>query len=57
MRNLRVVCPPAEAPRPAPPVVCSDACCAAGRPLVSGAAIGTDGQLTVYCHGDDGARC
>jgi molybdopterin/thiamine biosynthesis adenylyltransferase len=21
---------------------------------VSGAAIGTDGQLTVYCHGDDG---
>ncbi|PSC70689.1 Adenylyltransferase and sulfurtransferase MOCS3 [Micractinium conductrix] len=37
----------------------SDACCAAGRPLVSGAAIGTDGQLTVYCHGDDGPcyRC
>lgn len=34
----------------------SDACCAAGRPLVSGAAIGTDGQLTVYCHGEDGAR-
>lgn len=33
----------------------SDACCAAGRPLVSGAAIGTDGQLTVYCHGEDGA--
>ena len=32
----------------------SDACCAAGRPLVSGAAIGTDGQLTVYCHGADG---
>lgn len=37
----------------------SDACCAAGRPLVSGAAIGTDGQLTVYCHGEDGPcyRC
>eukprot|EP00889_Picochlorum_renovo_P001414 jgi/Picre1/28444/NNA_003848.t1 len=27
--------------------------------LVSGAAIGTDGQLTVYCYGDDGPcyRC
>lgn len=37
------------------PDVCSDACCAAGQPLVSGAAIGTDGQLTVYCHGEDGA--
>ncbi|KAI3437915.1 hypothetical protein D9Q98_000360 [Chlorella vulgaris] len=37
----------------------SDACCAVGRPLVSGAAIGTDGQLTVYCHGADGPcyRC
>lgn len=37
----------------------SDACCAAGRPLVSGAAIGTDGQLTVYCYGEDGPcyRC
>ena len=37
----------------------SDACCVAGRPLVSGAAIGTDGQLTVYHHGDDGPcyRC
>ncbi len=23
---------------------------------MSGAAIGTDGQLTVYCHGEDGAR-
>ncbi|EFN55933.1 hypothetical protein CHLNCDRAFT_22673 [Chlorella variabilis] len=36
-----------------------DACCAVGRPLVSGAAIGTDGQLTVYCHGHDGPcyRC
>jgi molybdopterin/thiamine biosynthesis adenylyltransferase len=32
----------------------SDACVAARRPLVSGAALGTDGQLTVYCHGDDG---
>ncbi|GAB4818434.1 hypothetical protein N2152v2_005480 [Parachlorella kessleri] len=37
----------------------SDACAAAKRPLVSGAAIGMDGQLTVYCHGDDGPcyRC
>lgn len=37
----------------------SDACCVAKKPLVSGAAIGTDGQLTVYCHGDDGPcyRC
>ena len=37
----------------------SDACSVAKRPLVSGAAIGTDGQLTVYCHGDDGPcyRC
>jgi len=37
----------------------SDACCIAKKPLVSGAAIGTDGQLTVYCHGDDGPcyRC
>ena len=26
----------------------SDACVVAGKPLVSGAAIGTDGQLTVY---------
>lgn len=32
----------------------SDACVVAGKPLVSGAAIGTDGQLTVYNHGDDG---
>ena len=37
----------------------SDACCATKRPLVSGAAIGTDGQLTVYCYGEDGPcyRC
>lgn len=28
----------------------SDACVATGRPLVSGAAVGTDGQLTVYGH-------
>lgn len=34
----------------------SDACVAAGKPLVSGAALGTDGQLTVYNHGPDGAR-
>ena len=32
----------------------SDACVLAGKPLVSGAAIGTDGQLTVYNHGPDG---
>lgn len=32
----------------------SDACVVAGRPLVSGAALGTEGQLSVYCHGDDG---
>jgi len=37
----------------------SDACSVVGRPLVSGAAIGTDGQLTVYCHGEEGPcyRC
>jgi adenylyltransferase and sulfurtransferase len=37
----------------------SDACCVAHKPLVSGAAIGTDGQLTVYCHGEEGPcyRC
>ena len=32
----------------------SDACVVASKPLVSGAAIGTDGQLTVYNHGEDG---
>ena len=32
----------------------SDACVVAGKPLVSGAAIGTDGQLTVYNYGPDG---
>ena len=36
------------------PVRRSDACAVAKRPLVSGAAIGMDGQLTVYCHGEDG---
>ena len=30
----------------------SDACCVLSKPLVSGAAIGTDGQLNVYCHND-----
>jgi adenylyltransferase/sulfurtransferase len=37
----------------------SDACCVANKPLVSGAAIGTDGQLTVYNYGEDGPcyRC
>lgn len=32
----------------------SDGCVVAGKPLVSGAAIGTDGQLTVYNFGDEG---
>lgn len=37
----------------------SDACVVADKPLVSGAAIGTDGQLTVYHYGEDGPcyRC
>ncbi|KAK9826394.1 hypothetical protein WJX81_007186 [Elliptochloris bilobata] len=37
----------------------SDACAVARRPLMSGAALGTDGHLTVYCLGDDGPchRC
>jgi adenylyltransferase and sulfurtransferase len=37
----------------------SDACAVVRKPLVSGAAIGTDGQLTVYCHGLEGPcyRC
>lgn len=30
----------------------SDVCCVLGLPLVSGAAIGTEGQLTVYCHNE-----
>ena len=33
----------------------SDACCVLGKPLVSGAAIGTDGQLTIYHH--NGGTC
>ena len=33
----------------------SDACVVAGKPLVSAAAVGTDGQLTVYNFGEDGA--
>ena len=33
----------------------SDACVLSRRPLVSGAALGTDGHLTVYCLGNDGA--
>lgn len=38
---------------------CSDACVVSGKPLVSAAAVGTDGQLTVYHHGADGPcyRC
>jgi adenylyltransferase/sulfurtransferase len=37
----------------------SDACVACDMPLVSAAAVGTDGQLTVYHHGPDGPcyRC
>ncbi|GBF89175.1 adenylyltransferase and sulfurtransferase [Raphidocelis subcapitata] len=37
----------------------SDAAAATGTPLVSAAAVGTDGQLTVYCLGEDGPcyRC
>lgn len=31
----------------------SDACAAANVPLVSGSAIGMEGQLTVYCSGED----
>lgn len=34
---------------PATRYLASDACCMLRKPLVSGAAIGTDGQLTVYC--------
>ena len=36
---------------------CSDACVVLGKPLVSAAAVGTDGQLTVYNTGDDGECC
>lgn len=37
----------------------SDVCSICKIPLVSGASIGTDGQLTVYCYGEDGPcyRC
>lgn len=37
----------------------SDACVACRKPLVSAAAVGTDGQLTVYCYGEEGPcyRC
>ncbi|GIL95722.1 hypothetical protein Vretimale_1687 [Volvox reticuliferus] len=37
----------------------SDACVVSGKPLVSAAAVGTDGQLTVYNYGNDGPcyRC
>ena len=31
----------------------NDACVIAGKPLISGAAIGTDGQMSVYNHGED----
>lgn len=35
---------------PATRYLISDACVLSGKPLVSGAALGTDGQLAVYCH-------
>ncbi len=34
----------------------SDACVVAQKPLVSGAALGSDGQLTVYNHGLEGTQ-
>lgn len=34
----------------------NDVCCVLGLPLVSGAAIGTEGQLTVYCHDEGQSR-
>lgn len=34
----------------------SDACSVLRKPLVSGAAIGTDGQLAVYCYGASGTK-
>ncbi|PNH10824.1 Adenylyltransferase and sulfurtransferase MOCS3 [Tetrabaena socialis] len=44
---------------PATRYLVSDACVVAGKPLVSAAAVGTDGQLTVYNYGEDGPcyRC
>ncbi|KAG2438321.1 hypothetical protein HYH02_011018 [Chlamydomonas schloesseri] len=44
---------------PATRYLVSDACVVAGKPLVSAAAVGTDGQLTVYNYGADGPcyRC
>ncbi|GFR40342.1 hypothetical protein Agub_g884, partial [Astrephomene gubernaculifera] len=44
---------------PATRYLVSDACVVVGRPLVSAAAVGTDGQLTVYHYGEDGPcyRC
>ena len=37
----------------------NDACVLAGKPLISGSAIGTEGQLSVFNHGEDGPcyRC
>lgn len=40
---------------PATRYLINDACVLAGKPLVSGAALGTDGQLSVYNH--DGGPC
>ncbi|KAG2429595.1 hypothetical protein HXX76_010828 [Chlamydomonas incerta] len=44
---------------PATRYLVSDACVVSGKPLVSAAAVGTDGQLTVYNYGADGPcyRC
>ncbi|KXZ45110.1 hypothetical protein GPECTOR_58g559 [Gonium pectorale] len=44
---------------PATRYLVSDACVVSGKPLVSAAAVGTDGQLTVYNYGEDGPcyRC
>ncbi|PNW79139.1 hypothetical protein CHLRE_09g402034v5 [Chlamydomonas reinhardtii] len=44
---------------PATRYLVSDACVVAGKPLVSAAAVGTDGQITVYNYGPDGPcyRC
>ncbi|GIL44131.1 hypothetical protein Vafri_1664 [Volvox africanus] len=44
---------------PATRYLVSDACVVSGKPLVSAAAVGTDGQLTVYNYGNGGPcyRC
>jgi adenylyltransferase/sulfurtransferase len=44
---------------PATRYLINDACVACNKPLVSAAAVGTDGQLTIYNHGPEGPcyRC